>query len=389
MKNTAKVNYYDVFRCLADQCPYTCCQEWGISVDDETRQKWQTIKMKTLGLGDEKDPELTLCSCLEKEGEGHIISLKEDKTCPFLDDKKLCQLVVKLGMEYSADICRKYPRYTNEFKSRDEYSLDFGCPAVIDLINAQPQGVEFIEEGEVERPLSLLEEVRAMIIQIIQNEKYSLTECLMMSFHCLMEFLDTQDFTEELIEECLDEAYLEGLVNELRKLEFNRVDSFWERNELFQDIIQLYRREETYEVYIEEIAMWSERLVEWYSDEDITEKSNIFEEQYVAFEKLLRNYLAAEIWASCLKEESTLEDIVMVCQWIMLEYCAIKQAIFFKWLIKEEKEIVYNDVREYIMIISRMAGYDQEDIKKWLEYSFNTKILEWGYVALILGNARV
>ncbi|MGL6174956.1 MAG: flagellin lysine-N-methylase [Cellulosilyticaceae bacterium] len=389
MKNTAKVNYYDSFHCLADQCPYTCCQEWGISVDDETRQKWQTIKMETLGLRDEENPELTLCSCLEKEGEGYIISLKEDKTCPFLDGKKLCQLVVELGMEYSANICRQYPRYTNEFKNRDEYSLDFGCPAVIDLINNQPKGVEFIEEGAVERPLSLLEEVRAMIIQIIQNEEYSLTEGMMMSFYCLMELLEAKDFSEETVEEYLDKEYLDGLVNELRQLDFDPIDSFWERNELFQDIIQLYRREGLYGEYIEEIALWAERLSEWYSDEAVNEKNKSFEKQYIPFEKLLRNYLAAEIWASCLKEESELEDIVMVCQWIMLEYCAIRQAIFLKWLIEEEKEIGYEDVREYLMIISRMAGYDQSDIKNWLECSFDTKILEWGYIALVLGNGRI
>ena len=29
-------NYYPKFTCTADQCPITCCQEWKISVDDDT-----------------------------------------------------------------------------------------------------------------------------------------------------------------------------------------------------------------------------------------------------------------------------------------------------------------------------------------------------------------
>ena len=29
-------DYYAQFRCTADKCPITCCQEWKISVDDDT-----------------------------------------------------------------------------------------------------------------------------------------------------------------------------------------------------------------------------------------------------------------------------------------------------------------------------------------------------------------
>lgn len=32
-----KPEYYDEFVCTANKCPFTCCREWKIEVDDETK----------------------------------------------------------------------------------------------------------------------------------------------------------------------------------------------------------------------------------------------------------------------------------------------------------------------------------------------------------------
>lgn len=389
MSNKIKLNYYDAFRCLADQCPYTCCQEWEITIDDDTQEKWKDVNMTALGLGDDKKPERKLCDCLKKQDSSYIMSLEEDKKCPFLSQNQLCKVVVEMGEEYISEICKMYPRYINPFQDREEYSLDFGCPAVIDLIHNQQETVEFITDDEEECVVSILDQVREMILDIMKDEHYSLTERIMVSAHCLFELLEEEELTEETIEAYGSAEYLEPLVEELRKLEFDPSDSFWERNELFQDIVQFYCKEELYGEYVEEISMWARRLEEWYSDSDLLEKNKQFEMQYIRYEKLLTNYLLAEIWASCLKVDSTLEDMVMVFQWIVLEYCSMRQAIFLKWLSEDEEEVEYTMVRDYMMIISRMAGYDQSDIKNCLLHSFDCTLLEWGYLALVLGNGSV
>jgi hypothetical protein len=36
-------DYYAQFRCTADKCPITCCQEWKISVDDDTLKRWAAL----------------------------------------------------------------------------------------------------------------------------------------------------------------------------------------------------------------------------------------------------------------------------------------------------------------------------------------------------------
>lgn len=379
IKNRVKLDYYDAFRCHADQCHYTCCQEWAIAVDQETQDKWKDLTFEGR----------SLCDCLKKEGNTQLIALEEDNTCPFLSKEKLCRLVVELGVEYSTEICRRYPRHINKFPDREEYALDFGCPAVIDLIHERQEGIGVVVEGEAPETLTQLEAVRMLILQLMQGEGYTLPERMMVTTHVLLELLEAEEVTETLLEAYAEPSYMEALVAELREMVFEPSETFWERNELFQDMILLYTKSDAYAAYVEEIAMWSQRLEEWYSDQELLEKNQVFEEQYAAFEKLFANYLMAEVWASTLEEKSTLEDMVMTFQWIVLEYCAMRQGIFLKWLVQEEAPVDYPLVRDYMMIISRMAGYDQSGIKNCLDYSFDKTLLEWGYLALVLGNGRL
>ena len=87
--------------------------------------------------------------------------------------------------------------------------------------------------------------------------------------------------------------------------------------------------------------------------------------------------------------EMELEDVVVGFQWITLEYAVLKQAIFLKWLINGEGEIDYTMVRNYISVISRVTGYEQSDIREYLENSFEEVIWEWGYLALVIGNGKL
>ncbi|MGL5677935.1 MAG: flagellin lysine-N-methylase [Cellulosilyticaceae bacterium] len=383
---TVKLGYYDNFRCLADNCPFTCCQEWAIAVDEETQNKWKNIKLSDLGIQDVANR--TLCDCLEKDGSNQVITLKEDeKTCPFLGENKLCQVVVTLGEDKIADICRSYPRHTNNTNGHKEYSLDFGCPAVIDLLHEK--GSSRMTEGEAYVPESFLEKVRAMIMGHLECTNYSLTERMMMTYYCLLDLLEQEEPTEAMIEEYTSEAYLDELVGEMRKLEVEESDGFWERNELFLDMEQLYLKEEHYTSYLEEVTQWAKGIEMYYADTELMEKYTNFEKAYGTYERLLKDYLVAETWASVLKDGMDAEDMTTAYMWILLEYAVMKQMAFLRWLANEEKELTYQMVKDSIMIVSRMAGYDIDDVKNCLEYSYETTILEWGHVALIIGDGQL
>lgn len=385
MSNSIKVNYYDSFHCIAGECPFTCCQEWSISVEEATRQKWQDLKL----VGSEKEREITLCNCLEKEDENYVIELDTNKQCPFLNQHKLCRLVAELDENLLSDTCTTYPRQLNTFKDRIEYTLDFGCPAVIDLVYKNEGKIQFHREGTTEHIPCGLYTIREMLLEIIQKERYSLTERMLMAFASLLDLYEQKCITDEDVQICKSREYLDGAVEQIREMTFNSIDALWERNELFLDLIQIYREEELYVEHLEEVILFAERLEEYYSDSTLIEKEEVFEKQYIRYQNLLQNYVVAEIFGGCLKSEIDLEEIIMMYQWIILEYSVIKHVTFLKWLAQEEKTLEYDTVKSSLMIVSRMAGYDLDDIIDYLEKSFENKVWKWGYLALFVGNSSI
>lgn len=395
MSHSIKMNYYDTFRCTADQCDFTCCQEWRIGVDEKTFQKWKELKLKAVDSDGENQPELILCDCVEKEEAGQIIKLGKDKKCPFLNEKKLCKVVLELGEDHLSETCTTFPRQINTFEDRTEYSLDPGCPAVVDLLNQKLNVGQLLNDRLVEKEVSsaqsssLLYLVREMIFTILEDETYLLTERMMMIFYALLELLEEKHLTKEKINAYKNRKQLQPLADAIRKMKFNSADSFFERNELFLDVVENYRKQMLYVDYLEEISMLAEGLEEAYSEDEIIEKLQVFKEEFAAYEQLLKNYLVAEIFGNCLLPDMELKDVVIAFQWITLEYSVIQQAIFLKWLAGGEKAVTYGMVKSYITVISRVTGYDQSDIKEYLENSFESMVWEWGYLALIVGNSTL
>lgn len=377
MKSTIKMRDYDNFRCIAGKCSLTCCQEWRILVDDQTADKWQGVTLKN-----EEKAEISLCQCMKKEANGHVITLNEEKKCPFLNQEKLCKLVIGLGESFLSETCTTFPRQINKFEDRTEYSLAACCPVVVDLFHDKTP-LEFVVEGEMKKDIPYV--VREMMLSIIKDEDYSLTERMMMIFYRLLELLEMkQKITPEQVH--LASKELPVLGHAIRNMAFNPLESCEERNELFLDVVQNYRQQKLYVSFLEPIARVAEGLENDYTEEALMGKIEAFEQLFEDYEGLLTGYVSTEIFGNTLMQDMGLEDLVIAFEWIALEYATIKQALFLKWIESGEGELAYPIVRDYISVIARVTGYDQSDIREYLENSFASVIWEWGYLALILGN---
>jgi len=66
-----------------------------------------------------------------------------------------------------------------------------------------------------------------------------------------------------------------------------------------------------------------------------------------------------------------------------MEYAAIRHMCRLK--AKLAGKLTYEDVRECIVVVSRMMGYEEDDIVEYLENSFEDLIWEWGYFSLVVG----
>lgn len=136
MKNY-QPDYYNNFKCIADKCSITCCQEWKIAVDDATNQaNGRSFLLRILYLAapfsadkvSGKSDNLSSYTC-HKDG-SLVIKLDEKHRCPFLSKDKLCHLVMTYSDEVLSETCALFPRETTGFQHmRNEHS----CRAVRQL----------------------------------------------------------------------------------------------------------------------------------------------------------------------------------------------------------------------------------------------------------------
>ena len=386
MSQKIKINYYDSFKCTADKCQFNCCQEWRIAIDEETIEKWQGRSLMEVDTAYEKLPALDLCSCLKDDDAGKILAFNEDKNCPFLNGKGLCRLVGEIGEDFLAETCTTFPRQINEFENRTEYSLDACCPAVIDIMYHNKE-ISFLNATLEDEDLLFM--IRQMMIETIQHKDYSIPESMMVIFYRLHDLLRKRKLEARHVKECSSKAYLDELIMAIRNMPYDQYESFIEQNELFLDVVENYRKNELYVEYLEEISQFAEALELNYDEDELIEKAIAFEIAFSEYENLMRHYLVSELFGNGLTEDMMLEDLVASFEWITMEYVAMKQAIFLKWLMLGEDNLPYDIVRDYIMIISRVTGYDHEDIMAYLENSFEEMIWDWGYLALAVGNGKM
>ena len=127
VKMEIKPDFYDEFVCAAGDCPFTCCQEWRIGIDPDTVRKWNRMKLH----GQKR----TLSEiCIGGDSEDPVIRLNRNRKCPMLDTRGLCRIVSERGGGDIPENCRQYPRQVQRFPDRIEYTLNPGCPVVVDFL---------------------------------------------------------------------------------------------------------------------------------------------------------------------------------------------------------------------------------------------------------------
>lgn len=144
-KPVIEPDFYGDFHCIGGQCSFTCCKEWKIAVDHETKKRWRKMDVPETVLESGRVPEHACLSTsnkaqlsqfvVKKDG-GEIIELLPNMRCPFLEDSELCRLVLDYGEECLSETCHVFPRETHEFTDRTERTLVSCCPEIVDRLHA-------------------------------------------------------------------------------------------------------------------------------------------------------------------------------------------------------------------------------------------------------------
>lgn len=389
MKNY-QPDYYNNFKCIADKCSITCCQEWKIAVDDATNRKWKKLSAdKVSGKSD------NLSSYTFHKDGSLVIKLDEKHRCPFLSKDKLCHLVMTYSDEVLSETCALFPREIHRFSTHEERTLMPCCPAVIDLWCEKP--VTFPVISETMDNLSPAFLIRDNLIKLISDQGLSVEQSLLDGLYILLELYKNQPITKAHIQEYFSGHTLNELNTAMENIHIPDEDTFIECNELLQDLSVNYSKEGLYTAFLQPVLTEACKYSNIYSQSDNNSMSRTLQTSQKQFCSMLtdydivfRNYLANELFSDLISPEAAstkkiIEHMIIKMQWIMIEYTAIRQSLFLWYSHNANSPLTYETIREHIVIISRMTGYDDDDIREYLENSFAKLIWDWGYAALIMG----
>lgn len=131
-------SFYKDFKCIAGDCPDSCCQGWEVDADEDSLAYYKTLT------GDIKK---RIDGVLDKDEFGNtIFRLAERKRCPFLNDENLCDMHIAIGGEHTPFTCRTFPRFINDFGSTREMGISFSCPVASDMMWYLKDDFSFVSE---------------------------------------------------------------------------------------------------------------------------------------------------------------------------------------------------------------------------------------------------
>ena len=426
MKPMIEPDFYNDFHCIGGQCSFTCCKEWKIAVDPETKKRWRKMDVPGTILESGRVPEhacvhaskstVELYQFVTKKDGADIIELLPNMRCPFLEDSELCRLVLDYGEACLSETCHVFPRETHEFPDRTERTLVSCCPEIVDRLHAVHelhftnlpyQDRAFLLEGD-----DKLFQIRNIMMYWLHDASVSnevnLKRCLFM----LLDLFDKKTKGKALDPaECLKEEDVAKLTEMILAMPKDAQASIEEQNALFLDITENYRKEGRYQGLLNPLYAMAEQLSREFQEADAARMDVVcalHAEVVVAYAPLLRNYLVAEAFATLLIPGCTLRDMVLQLEWMIMEYVLIVHAMVLEILSERDAEdtrstsgsqgaaggwahvanadtlLAYPKARELLILIARMTGYDGDEIEDYLRDSFENPVWPWGYADYLL-----
>lgn len=370
--NILKSPFYDNFKCTANRCRITCCKGWDVSIDNDTYRKWANEKSELeYALNNIKSKK-----CKDKTE--YFINKETKEKCPLLDINGLCEVVKKNGEDYLSTTCHTFPRIENVFENRKELSLSCSCPEVVEIIgNINEVSEEYFHIGEGLKEEDLELKIRNNLIKLVQNKEYTLEYKLILAFQMLIDILENKNYEKEILERYKDKEYIKEALKSYKEIDLNIDESLEEVNYLFLDIIENYKEVSGLEVYLKEISDFAQEL----KYEDVLEKWQEYKAKFSLFGRLIENCITFKIFSSCVSED--IEDFIISYEMIVLEFILVRYAMFLKYCMNSNGEINIQDIKDYIVVFSRIIENNSEAVIEFIEDGFGSSILEVGYLSFI------
>ena len=247
-----KPDYYDDFRCVAGECPDTCCAGWQIMIDEESLEYYGEVQGE---FGKR------LRNSIDWQ-EGAFYQC--NRRCAFLNEEDLCDIYTELGEGALCNTCTNYPRHTEEYEGLRELSLSLSCPIAARTILGQTTFPVFVEsEDDTEEELAeefedfdlllftQLEDARNWILKHLQEVPESLEEKLVLYLQFAREMQDCIDREEYFEIDTVIRKYEEGSFAQPEAISL--AERFGHRKALFGHIYGLERLREEWTAVLDEL----------------------------------------------------------------------------------------------------------------------------------------
>lgn len=292
-------DYYSDFSCVGTDCIDTCCKDWMIEIDDEAYERFKALEgdigaqiRKNIVLNSENKP---------------CIALNEEGYCSFLNEKKLCELYIKLGPGSQCSLCDNFPRIGDEYGNIRELSLSAACPRVADMILNHNGHIAF-DEWEIDEKTDfdlsksdaymLLHDLRECAILLVENdelpsippkslsseggsfgEKMSLLVVMAAQIQNAMDNNNLSEM-EKLIYDFSDKKYINKLLNCIRS-------DLGSGNSLMEDVYQMLEKLDFSNVHFTDL------IQETYKKKPVFDISDMNEYENMIVYMLLRYFMKA------------------------------------------------------------------------------------------------
>lgn len=380
-----KPDYYDKFSCIADKCDFTCCQDWTIAVDDETLAKWKNMKLPTCM--ECKNGRKVLSDYVVRENSPAIDM--QDGICPFLNDRKLCNIVLEYGEDNISETCHTFPREKREYEDRLEEALSLSCKTAAELLfSCEEFNVithECDETAGAEKVPDYIYATREWFVEISKDNDLSVPRIIKVVFYLARDMADKKisDF------EAFRKYRESGIADEVKKAlseekpEEYYVDMFLKDDELLLDLLSEYYKEKKYLDKIKDIYEEAELIEE---EEGIGETIESYRDYLLKvrtqFDKEVRLIVSEELWASLLTGEADFDAMTVKIEWLAIEIAVLRQWLFIMY--RNKGVILRDDFIETVAVLFRITGYCDDDITEYMQNSFENIIWDFGYLDLIL-----
>ena len=349
-----KPNFYDLFKCTADKCEYTCCRDWNIDIDNETYEKYRHME------------DAHILESITENKDGHHLFLldKEKGTCPHLDEMGLCQLVLQYGEQILCKTCDQFPRSTTNVQNGIEQSLSNACPAVLEMLREIPVPLSFVVEDE-ENIYGLDEEIgircRNQMIDIMQLKEMPVWLRLFIIYRFSDQLSKTVGIgeMEKVLIKYQSADYVIKLGEGILGLNCDYQLKMTTLAEIFDSINALFTNQFGYKKYIHQLSDYLKSIKVEVLTENWERFESFLQDEENFLENFCVNYLFSSVSVNGKLKYSTIECLI-------LEYISMKFTLYLQWLYNEEK--IYDEQLIGICTYySRSMNHNQESVREFMK----------------------